>query len=69
MNAIEMIDVDKSYGPVAVLQGIDLHIVPDNLVAFSAPSGAGKATIIPFFAISRPSARNSDEIRVAVPMA
>lgn len=44
-----MIDVKglkKAYGPVKVLQGIDLHIEKAEVVTLIGPSGAGKTTLL-----------------------
>jgi len=39
-------NVQKSYGDVEVLKGIDLDIAPSEKVALIGPSGSGKTTII-----------------------
>lgn len=38
-------DIRKSYGPVAVLHGIDLDIYPGEVVALLGENGAGKSTL------------------------
>ena len=46
MNAIEINDVHKSFGTVAVLQGIDLQVPAGTVFALLGPNGAGKTTLI-----------------------
>jgi polar amino acid transport system ATP-binding protein len=36
----------KSFGPVAVLKGIDLAVAPQELVFIIGPSGSGKSTLL-----------------------
>lgn len=50
-------NVQKSYGDVEVLKGIDLDIAPSEKVALIGPSGSGKTTIIRMLmTLERPTA-------------
>jgi ABC-2 type transport system ATP-binding protein len=44
--AIEAIGLKKSYGDVAVLDGIDLEVASGTVLALLGPNGAGKTTTI-----------------------
>ena len=44
--AIEVDGLTKSYGVVAVLDGIDLHVQPGSVFALLGPNGAGKTTTV-----------------------
>ena len=46
MNAVEMHDVSKSYGPKTVLAGLDLEIRAGEVFALLGPNGAGKTTAV-----------------------
>ena len=46
MNAIEVRDLRKSYGKVAVLKGITLQVKRGSLLALLGPNGAGKTTTV-----------------------
>lgn len=43
---IEIGDIEKSYDTLRVLKGINLEIVPGEVVAIVGPSGAGKTTLL-----------------------
>jgi ABC-type sugar transport system ATPase subunit len=43
---LELIGIDKAYGKVPVLSGIDLQVEPGQIVALAGPSGAGKTTTL-----------------------
>jgi polar amino acid transport system ATP-binding protein len=43
---VEAIDVRKSFGPVAVLKGINLTISKGEVVCLLGPSGSGKSTFL-----------------------
>ena len=49
--------VEKSYGEVAVLKGIDLSIAAGELVCFLGPSGCGKTTLLRAIAGFNPADR------------
>src|ERR1700712_2704872 len=44
--AIEAIGLEKSYGAVHVLGGIDLAVPPGSVFALLGPNGAGKTTTV-----------------------
>ncbi len=46
MNAIEVVGLRKSYGPVHAVQGIDLSIASGEIFALLGPNGAGKTTTV-----------------------
>ena len=46
MSIIKIRDLRKSYGPKAVLHGIDLEIAPGQVVGYIGGNGAGKSTTI-----------------------
>ena len=43
---IKITDIHKSYDSLEVLKGVDLHIVPREIVSIMGPSGAGKTTLL-----------------------
>ena len=45
MNAIEIRDVDKSYGKVRALSGISLNVEKGEIFGLIGPDGAGKTTL------------------------
>jgi len=52
---LELIDLRKAYGALAVTDGISLQIVPGELHAIIGPNGAGKTTLIHQVSGSLPS--------------
>tara|TARA_R110002020_G_scaffold26514_30_gene86040 strand:+ start:7657 stop:8478 length:822 start_codon:yes stop_codon:yes gene_type:complete len=45
-NIIEFKKVDKSFGSLKVLKGLDLQVAPGEKLALIGPSGSGKTTIL-----------------------
>ncbi|GAA4372392.1 ABC transporter ATP-binding protein [Nocardioides caricicola] len=43
---IRVRDLEKSYGDLAVLRGVDLDVAPGSIVALLGSNGAGKTTLI-----------------------
>ena len=43
---IDIKGITKSFGPLQVLKGIDLHINKGEVVSIVGPSGAGKTTLL-----------------------
>ena len=46
MASIDIAEIRKAYGPVPVLQGIDLSIRDGEFVVLVGPSGCGKSTLL-----------------------
>jgi ABC-type sugar transport system ATPase subunit len=46
MSEVTLTGVEKAYGGVKVLHGIDLAITPGEFVVFVGPSGCGKSTLL-----------------------
>jgi ABC-2 type transport system ATP-binding protein len=46
MTAIELEDVEKSFGDVRALRGVDLEVEEGEIFGFLGPNGAGKSTTI-----------------------
>jgi len=44
--AIELAGVDKWYGRVQVLRGVDLAVAPGEIIVVCGPSGSGKSTMV-----------------------
>ena len=54
--AIEARGLEKRFGPLAALRGIDLHVATGTLLAVLGPNGAGKSTLLRLLAgLTRPS--------------
>ena len=45
-RTIEMTGLEKSFGPIQAVKGIDLTIAPGEVVALLGPNGAGKSTTL-----------------------
>ena len=46
MSAIELIDLEKKYGTVEAVRGVNLVVQPGELVGLIGPNGAGKTTTL-----------------------
>ena len=46
MALLEMIDVEKHFGPVQVLRGINMRVNEHQVVCLIGPSGCGKSTLL-----------------------
>ena len=46
MAGVTLTEVSKTFGGVAVIQGLSLDIAPRELVVFLGPSGCGKSTLL-----------------------
>ena len=44
--AVHLAGVEKRFGPLAVLEGVDLDVAPGHVLALLGPSGAGKSTLL-----------------------
>lgn len=60
MNALELINVHKSFGKTQIIRGIDLAVTAGERIAIIGPNGAGKSTL--FNLISGRFAPTSGEI-------
>ena len=55
--AVRLTGLHKRFGPVHAVRGVDLLIVPGEVVAFLGPNGAGKSTTIDILlGLTRPDA-------------
>ncbi|WP_449393769.1 ABC transporter ATP-binding protein [Devosia riboflavina] len=45
-TSIQLRQIQKSYGDVAVIHGVDLNIEPGDFTVFVGPSGCGKSTLL-----------------------
>lgn len=43
---VEVVDVVKSFGPIAALRGVSLTVTPSEFVTITGPSGSGKSTLL-----------------------
>ncbi len=56
LPSVRLLGVQKNFGDVRAVRGIDLTIDPGEVVAFLGPNGAGKTTTIDMMlGLSRPS--------------
>jgi alpha-glucoside transport system ATP-binding protein len=46
MAHLELRDVQKSYGSIKIIHGIDLEVKDGEFVVFVGPSGCGKSTLL-----------------------
>ncbi|QMU58677.1 MAG: ATP-binding cassette domain-containing protein [Boseongicola sp.] len=46
MNILELSGIEKSFGAVKVLQGVDLTVAPGEVVGLVGDNGAGKSTLM-----------------------
>jgi multiple sugar transport system ATP-binding protein len=46
LDGLELIDISKSFGAVAVLEKVSLTVAPREFIAFLGPSGSGKSTLL-----------------------
>src|SRR3712207_6227100 len=44
--ALEVRGLEKAYGSVRALRGVDLHVEPGELFGLLGPNGAGKSTLV-----------------------
>ena len=56
-RAIEAVGLRKAFGPLSVLRGLDLEVLPGERVLLVGPNGSGKTTLIKVLAtLLRPTA-------------
>jgi heme exporter protein A len=56
-SSIEVVGLRKSFGPLSVLRGVDLEVLPGERVLLVGPNGSGKTTLIKILAtLLRPTA-------------
>jgi ABC-2 type transport system ATP-binding protein len=62
MNAVEVVDLHKSYGSVDAVRGVSFEIAEGEVFALLGPNGAGKTTIVEILEGFRP--RTTGGVRV-----
>ena len=62
-HAIEAVGIEKSYGDVRVLDGVDLAVPEGSVFSLLGPNGAGKTTVVRILATLTPPDRG--RVRVA----
>src|SRR5215216_6668014 len=63
MAELQLIDINKSFGAVTIIHGVDLAIADGEFVVFVGPSGCGKSTLLRIIAGLEPV--SGGEIRIA----
>ena len=63
MNALEVVDLHKSFGELEVLRGVSLSVAPQEVVCVIGASGSGKSTLLR--CVNRLEEPTSGTIRVA----
>ena len=53
-NAIELRDIEKSFGPVEVLKGVSLTVAPSRCYGLVGDNGAGKSTLLKILTVCIP---------------
>lgn len=46
MSSVSLKGIEKRFGAVEVIRGVDLRIDPGEFVVFVGPSGCGKSTLL-----------------------
>ncbi len=62
---IEARGLEKRFGPVPALRGLNLEVTTGAVLAVVGPNGAGKSTLLRLLAgLARPSSANCDLLAV-----
>src|SRR4051795_5836456 len=62
MEAIELRNVDKTFGPITAVDGLDLEVPPGICLGLLGPNGAGKSTTMRL--LTGQAIADSGELRV-----